>query len=358
MRAVVFHGVGDIRYEPDWPETRPLCEGDVKIATAWCGICGTDMEDYKHGAIIPIDKPHPESGRQAPMVIGHEFSGVVHEVGPGVDNLKPGQKVAMECARACHHCYWCGKGEYASCINQVSIGQVDDGGMAEYFVIPAENCIPVPNDAPDDLLAVAEPLAVMVRGVRRGRVLAGDIVTVVGAGAIGLMGIAAARQSGASKVISIAHGGKRAEVASQMGATHILDSRDEGWHEEFMALTRGLGSDVVIDTGGNVEAMRLAVDLTRRRGRCVVNSVIAGDVSLSAWDLVIDEKEIIGTVAHSTDEEYSWAVQFILDGRIDPSPMITSRIALEDAVSEGFDKLINDRNQIKILVTPREELLP
>jgi (R,R)-butanediol dehydrogenase/meso-butanediol dehydrogenase/diacetyl reductase len=229
--------------------------------------------------------------------------------------------------------------------------------MADYFIVPAENCVPVPEEMPDDVAALAEPLAVMVRGVRKGRVMAGDLVTVVGAGTIGLMAIAAARLAGARQIIAIAHGGRRAEVAGLMGANHVLNSKEEGWRDEFMDLTKGLGSEVVIDTGGNLAAMRLAVDLTMRRGRCVVNSVIADDVNLSAWDLVIDEKEVIGTVAHSFDKEFPWAVQFLLDGRVNFEPIITDRIYIEDAVEKGFDRLLKDRNQIKILVTPRKELL-
>lgn len=357
MKAIVFHDVQDIRYEPNWPEPRPLQANEVKIATSWCGICGTDMEDFSEGAIIPIGKPHPESGRMAPLVIGHEYSGRVVEVGTNVSNLKPGQKVAIECVKACHHCYWCDLGEYASCLNQVSIGQVDDGGMADYFIAPAENCIPIPEEMPDDVAAMAEPLAVMVRGVRRGRVMAGDVVTIVGAGTIGLMGISAARVAGASKIISITHGGYRAEVANLMGATHVLNSKEENWKEEFYEITEGLGSEVVIDAGGNPNAMRLAVDLTMRRGRCVLNSVMASDVKLSAWDLVIDEKEVIGTVSHAFNREFKWAVQFLLDGRVDVSPIITDRIYIKDTVEQGFKRLIRDRNQIKILVTPNQELL-
>jgi (R,R)-butanediol dehydrogenase/meso-butanediol dehydrogenase/diacetyl reductase len=232
---------------------------------------------------------------------------------------------------------------------------MDDGGMAEYVVVPAENCIPIPDGMPEDVAALAEPLAVMVRGVRKGRVMAGDVVTVVGAGTIGVMGIAAARVAGASKVIAITHGGKRAEVARLMGATHVLNSYAEGWREEFLDITNGLGSEVVVDAGGNLAAMRLAVDLTMRRGRCVFNSVVASDVSISAWDLVIDEKEIIGTVSHSFDREYKWAVQYLIDGRVNVEPVITSRIYIADAVGEGFDKLLADRSQIKILVTPHAD---
>jgi (R,R)-butanediol dehydrogenase/meso-butanediol dehydrogenase/diacetyl reductase len=355
MKAIVFHNIDDIRYEPDWPEPRPLRADEVKIASSWCGICGTDMEDYKQGAVIPIGEPHPESGRMAPMVIGHEFSGRIAELGSEVEGLEIGQRVASECVRVCRRCYWCKLGEYASCLNMVSIGQMDDGGMAEYVVVPAENCVPIPDDVPEDVVALAEPLAVMVRGVRKGRVMAGDVVTVIGAGTIGLMGVAAARVAGASKIIVIAHGGKRAEIAKLMGATHVLNSYEEGWEEGFLDITDGLGSQVVIDAGGNLAAMRMAVDLTMRRGRCVFNSVIADDVPLPALDMVLDEKEIIGTVAHSFDREFRWAVQYLIDGRVNVEPMITSRVYIENAVGEGFDRLMADRNQIKILVTPHKE---
>jgi (R,R)-butanediol dehydrogenase/meso-butanediol dehydrogenase/diacetyl reductase len=355
MKAIVFHNINDIRYEPDWPEPRPVGPNEVKIASSWCGICGTDMEDYKQGAVIPIDEPHPESGRMAPMIIGHEYSGRIAELGPDVQGLRVGQKVAVECVRVCYRCYWCKRGEYASCLNMVSIGQMDDGGMAEYFVAPAENCIPIPNDMPEDIVALAEPLSVMVRGVRKGRVMAGDVVTVVGAGTIGLMAVAAAHVAGASKIIVVAHGGKRAEVAKLMGATHLLNSYEDGWKEEFLDITDGLGSEVVIDAGANLDAMRLAVDLTGRRGRCVFNSVVADDVPISALDMVLDEKEIIGTVAHSFDREFKWAVQYLMDGRVNVEPMITSRVYIADAVGEGFDKPLADRSQIKILVTPHNE---
>jgi (R,R)-butanediol dehydrogenase/meso-butanediol dehydrogenase/diacetyl reductase len=355
MRAVVFYKPGDIRYEPNWPEPRSLRSGEVLIASSWCGICGSDMEDFKHGAVIPTKEPHPVSGRKAPLVMGHEYSGCIAELGPGVEGLAVGQKVAIECVKVCHNCYWCKRGEYASCLNQVSIGQMDDGGLAEFFIVPSENCIPLPSCLKEDIAALAEPLAVMIRGVRKGRVQPGEMVTIVGGGTIGLMGVAAARVAGASKIIMVAHGGKRAEVASLMGATHVLNSKEEGWMGAFMDITDGLGSEVVIDAGGNVEAMRLALNLTMRRGRCVFNSVIAGDISISAWDMVIDEKEIIGTVSHSFDREYLWAVRFLADGRVNVEPLITDRIGLKDSVEKGFKRLMKDRSQIKILVTPHED---
>jgi (R,R)-butanediol dehydrogenase/meso-butanediol dehydrogenase/diacetyl reductase len=354
MKAIVFYDVHDIRYEEDWPEPTPG-PGQVKIATSWCGICGTDMEDYERGAVIPIDEPHPLSGQQAPLVIGHEFSGRVAELGPGVTGLQVGQRVTVECIRSCMECYWCLRGEYSVCTSMVSIGQQEDGGCADYFVAPAENCIPMPDLLGEDIAAMAEPLAVMVRAVRKGRVMVGDTVAVVGAGAIGLCGIAAARASGAAKVIAVAHGGRRAEAAADVGATSVLDSRREGWREAYLELTNGIGADVVLDAGGNPAAVHLAVELTRRQGRCVVNSVIDDDVPIPGLDVMLGEKEIVGSVGHRTRQEFRWALQLLADGRVNVEPIITDRIYIADAVDQGFDRLRNDRDHIKILVTPHKD---
>jgi (R,R)-butanediol dehydrogenase/meso-butanediol dehydrogenase/diacetyl reductase len=355
MKALVFHNVGDIRYEPDWADARAPGQGEVRIATSWCGICGTDIEDYERGGVVPLDKPHPLSGRMAPLVLGHEYSGRVAELGPGVEGLAVGQKVAVECVRTCRNCYWCDRHQYALCANMVSVGQQDDGGMAEYFVAPADNCIPIPEGMSEDVAALAEPVAVMVRAARKARLQPGETVAVIGAGPIGLAGIAVARAAGASQVIAIARGGRRAAVAAEMGASRVLNSREEGWREAFADATRGMNANVVFDTGGSVGAMRVALELAGRAGRCIFVSVADGDVPLPGMDIVLNEKEIIGSVAHTYDEEFAWAVQYLADGRINGAPMITSRVHLKDALEKGIKKLQADRNEIKILVTPHEE---
>jgi len=357
MKAIVFYGKNDIRYESKWEEPPKPKDDEVTIAISWCGICGSDIEDYQKGGVIPVDKPHPLTGRMAPMIIGHEYVGSIAVLGKNVKNLQIGQKVAIECVRGCKKCYWCKKQEYSLCENMVSIGQQDDGGMAEYLNVPAENCIPIPTDGKEELFLMAEPMAVMVRAMRKGRLKMGETVTVVGAGTIGLCGIAAARIAGAEKIISINHGGVREETALRLGATHSFNSHDAGWMDQFLDVTDGIKSDMVVDTGGNIPAIRLAYDLTKRGGRCVLASVVDADIALPALDIMLGEKEIIGSVAHSHLEEYKWAVQYIADGRFDPEPLITSKVYIEDAVQDGFIKAIQDRSQIKIIVTAKKELL-
>ncbi len=357
MKAIVFYGQNDIRYEENWPEPKPPNDDEVTIATMWAGICGTDIEDYQYGGVIPVDKPHPITGRMAPMVIGHEYVGRVAALGKNVSGLTVGQRVAVECVRGCKKCFWCKKQEYALCENMVSIGQQDDGGIAEYFNAPAENCIPIPEGEPAERFVIAEPMAVAMRALRKGRIKMGDTVAVVGAGAIGLCALAAARIAGAEKIITIHHGGIREKVALKMGATHSFNSYEEGWKDGFLEATDGLKADLVVDTDGNIPAMRLAYDLTKRGGRCVFASVVNADIPIPALDIVLNEKEIIGSVAHTHLEEYKWAVQYILDGRFVPDPIITDKVYIEDAVEQGFIRSIKDRSQIKIIVTPQKDLL-
>lgn len=354
MKALVFYGIGDIRYEENWPDPGEPGDGEVTVAVSWCAICGTDIEDYRHGGIIPTEKPHPTSGRMAPMVFGHEFVGRVAQTGKNVKGLAIGQKVAVECVVGCGKCYWCEHGEYALCPGMISIGQYSDGGMAEYVNVPCENCIPLPDDADEQLFVTAEPFAVAVRAVRLGRVRLGETVAVVGAGTIGLCGIAAARIAGAERIISVNRGGHRAEVAKQVGATHSVNTTGEGWRERYDELTNGVGADMVLDTGGNIPAIQLAYDITRRQGRCVVASVVKQDLPLPVIDLIMTSKEVIGTNAHTWREEFKWAVQYILDGRFDPSPLLTGKAYIESAFEDGIQRSIHDRNQIKILVTPQE----
>jgi (R,R)-butanediol dehydrogenase/meso-butanediol dehydrogenase/diacetyl reductase len=357
MKAIVFYKQNDIRYEKNWPDPKQPNDNEVMIATIWAGICGTDIEDYRFGGVIPVTKPHPITGRMAPMVIGHEYVGRVVALGRNVIGLSIGQTVAVECVKGCKTCYWCKKQEYALCQNMVSIGQQDDGGMAEYFIAPAENCIPIPLGNPVAHFVMAEPLAVMIRALRKGRMKIGDTVTIVGAGAIGLCGIAAARVAGAEKIISVNHGGIRAKVALELGATYSFDSNEEGWMDKFLHATDFLKADLVIDTGGNIPAMRLAYDLTKRGGRCVFASVVDDYIPIPALDIMLGEKEIIGSVAHTHLEEFKWAVQYIADGRFNPEPIITDRVYIENAVEDGFNRIIKDRNQIKIIVSPQKELI-
>ena len=140
-----------------------------------------------------------------------------------------------------------------------------------------------------------------------------------------------------------------------MGATHCINTKDEHWEEEYYGLTEGEGADMTLDTGGHIPAIKLAYDITRRQGRCVIASISRQDLPLNVLDLVLTGKEVIGTNAHTFHDEFPWAVQYIRDGRFDPTPIITDKIYIANGLEDGIVRTMNDRDQIKILVTPHRD---
>jgi (R,R)-butanediol dehydrogenase / meso-butanediol dehydrogenase / diacetyl reductase len=169
MLAVRWHGRGDVRVEEVLPPAPPG-PGELQLQVRWCGICGTDLEEWLSGPVfIPAAAPHPVTGARAPLVLGHEFAGVVVAAGADVTGPWPGQRVAVDTIVSCGTCYWCQRGEVTRCPALGALGLHGDGGLAELCNAPARICLPVPDTVADDEAALAEPLAVAVRALRRGR---------------------------------------------------------------------------------------------------------------------------------------------------------------------------------------------
>ena len=200
MLAVRWHARGDVRVE-QVPAPLPPGPGEVQLQVRWCGICGTDLEEWLSGPVfIPAAVPHPVTGARAPLVLGHEFAGVVAAAGDGVTGLSPGQRVAVDTIVSCGSCHWCRRDEVTRCPALGALGLHGDGGLAELCNAPARMCLPVPDTVADDEAALAEPLAVAVRALRRGGLRPGERVAVVGAGAVGLLAVQAAAAFGADSV--------------------------------------------------------------------------------------------------------------------------------------------------------------
>ena len=175
------------------PPPAPPGPGELQLQVRWCGICGTDLEEWLSGPVfIPAAAPHPLTGARAPLILGHEFAGVVVAVGAGVTEPSPGQRVAVDTIVSCGSCHWCQRGEVTRCPALGALGLHGDGGLAELCNAPARMCLPVPDTVADDAAALAEPLAVAVRALRRGGLRPGERVAVVGAGTVGLMAVQAA----------------------------------------------------------------------------------------------------------------------------------------------------------------------
>jgi (R,R)-butanediol dehydrogenase/meso-butanediol dehydrogenase/diacetyl reductase len=348
MKAALWYGKRDVRIE-DFLDFPPG-EGNVKARVYWCGICGTDLHEYEAGPIMIRMDPHPLTGIKPPVVLGHEFSGEVVECGKGVSSLKPGDRIVTNTLYTCGVCYWCKRGLYPICEKLGGIGIASHGAFAEYIHVKADQCYVIPPQVPNDVAALVEPMAAAVHGIRRGRVLEGDTVAVIGAGPIGLMALQAARTAGASQLFAIEISEIRRKKAESYGAI-ALNPLTKGYATQLLDHSGGVGPDVVVECVGAPETGPMAVDLVRRGGRAVIMGVFSIPSRFNFNDLVFTEKEVVGSLCYI--DEFETVLRLLADGRLSGEGLITGRIALDDLVEKGFEELIrNKEKHSKILVKP------
>ena len=327
---------------------------DVVLRVDWCGICGTDVEEYLSGPHwIPTQHPHPLTGARAPLTLGHEFCGEVVAVGSAVRGLRVGDRVAPDTLISCGDCYWCQRHQVQLCERLAALGLMADGGLAEFCVAPAATCLPLPPGLPAEHAALAEPLAVGVHALRRGRLRAAETVAIVGAGAVGLCTLQAAVHLGARRAVVVEPVAERRRVALTLGASAAVDPRAEGWHAALQAATGSPGPDVVVECAGHAGAVASAIAVARRGGRVVLVGLPAQPGTLDFAGLAAAEHELIGSLSHVYDEDFAAAIDLLADGRVRVEALITHRLRLEEVVTEGFERLAGgDRSAIKILVQP------
>jgi (R,R)-butanediol dehydrogenase/meso-butanediol dehydrogenase/diacetyl reductase len=340
MKALRWHGRRDLRYE-DISEPSPA-PGQLKIKVSLVGICGTDMTEYAHGPVmIPAAK--------VPLTMGHEFVGHVVALGDGVEGFNIGDRVSGVGYWYCGECYCCKQGFYNTCINQGFTGLLAEGCMAEYFVIPSYACYQVPEVVSDEAAAMVEPLAVALHAVHQGKVRVGDTVAVVGDGTIGLGILLAARVAGAAAVYLISKHRGRGELGQKLGASEVIYLDDGDPVQRLEKLTNGIGADVVLECVGKPDTPQLALNLTRRHGTVVIVGVFNKPGLIDFNTLMFTERTMVGNSIYI--DEGKTAIELMADGRIDPTPMITSVVPLEDAVAGGFEQLLNNKeSNIKILL--------
>ncbi len=353
MKAAVYHGPKDIRVEdvPE-PQVRP---GTVKVQVEWCGICGTDLHEYLEGPIfVPTDAaPHPITGEAMPVVLGHEFAGVVADVGDGVTHVRPGDRVVVEPYLTCGTCARCRDGRYNVCETLGFIGlSGGGGGFSEFVVADGRRTFPI-GDLSTQVGALVEPLAVAYHAVRLSGARAGSTAVVFGAGPIGLVTTAALRAAGVEDVVVVEPAAARKAKAPGAGATTVLDPRETDVAAAVKDLTRGAGADVTFECAG-IDAVLAQAISTTRAGGLVVNVAIWGHpASVAMHDLVFNEVAVLGSLAYCDDHEPT--IRLLQEGRIDAEQFITGRIAVDDIVEAGFHELIENKEEnVKILVSPRD----
>jgi len=351
MKAAMYYGNKDIRIE-DIPEptVRP---GTVKVRIEWCGICGTDLHEYLDGPIFapPAGSPHPLTGQTVPVCLGHEFAGVVADIGDGVTNVAVGDRVVVEPYLTCGSCPRCRAGIYNVCDTLGFIGlSGGGGGFSEYVVADARRTFGI-GRLGTDIGALVEPLAVAYHAVRLSKAGPGSTATVYGSGPIGLVTVAALKAKGVEKVIVVEPADVRKVKATAAGADHVVDPTDSDVVATVKDLTDGVGTDVSFECAGFDGALAQAVQGTKGGGTVVNVAIWGHPATVVMNDLVFNEVSIVGALAYCNDHEPT--IKLLQDGLVDAGQFITGRIALDDIVDGGFHELINRKAEnVKILVRP------
>ncbi|MCP4023165.1 MAG: 2,3-butanediol dehydrogenase [Desulfobacteraceae bacterium] len=350
MKAAVWYGQNNIRVE-DITEPVPG-PGQVKIKINACGICGSDLHEFRQGPFIIPVKPHPLTGQAGgPVVLGHEFSAEVVQPGSNVTGFNPGDRVTVNALITCNECHYCKKGAYNMCVKLGSTGFAADGGFAEYAVVNDYALFHLPDSVSDDMGSFIEPLAVSVRAVKRSRMKIGDSVAIIGAGPIGLLVMQVCLVAGASQVFVVEPIKARRDLAKKLGAAAVFNPFKSNPGKKIAELTNGLRTEIAFDCVGNQPAFNTALSTTGRRGTICIVGLSMTPVEVPFIRLWGHEKEIVFSCGY--ENEFTAALALMADKRIDIQEMISERIQLEDIVEKGIEPLIGDAEKyIKIVVYP------
>jgi L-iditol 2-dehydrogenase len=342
MRAAVLHGREDVRIEMvDVPRLEP---GDVLLRPQAALTCGTDVKVFRRGYHARMIRP--------PAVFGHEAAGIVEAVGPGVEGVAPGDRVAVANSAPCGECPYCRRGSPSLCDDLLFW----NGAYAEFARIPArivrQNLLPLEPDLEFRHAALVEPLACVVRGVEESWICEGQSVVVLGAGPIGLMFVALARLRGA-RVTAVGRNAGRLARARALGAEETIVARPDA---DVAAVLRrahgGEGADVVVEAVGVPETCEAAVLSVRKGGVVNLFAGCPADTRIGIDMQRMHYQELtIKSTFHHTPESVRKAFRLIADGRIDAGAFVTGEAPLE-RLPEVLRDLAHGGEGLKTAILP------
>ena len=340
MTAAVMHAPGDIRVE-EVPVASPGPD-EVLLKVAACGVCGSD-----------IPRMLRNGGYVMPIICGHEFSGHVAELGPGVTGLAVGDLVSVPPLIPCRHCDFCARGDFGLCENYDYFGSRNDGAYAQYVVAPVQNLLPMPAGIDPRAAAMLDPAAIALHALWKTGLRTGHRVLVVGAGPIGLFAVQWARLAGASEVVTIDLSEEKAAMAREAGATAAVRT-----HEEASALA-GRGFDIVLESAGVAVTANLAASLVGPQGHAVFVGIPHAPVELSkeTWNRFLRLEITLHGAWNSFSapfpgDEWRTAAAKLASGELRWEFMITHELPL--AALPGMMKTLGDRSEFsaKVIFVP------
>ncbi|KAJ4990835.1 hypothetical protein SVAN01_03624 [Stagonosporopsis vannaccii] len=350
MRAARYYGKEDIRIEND--VARAKCgAGQIRVAPAYVGICGTDLHEYLGGPTFAPTTPHPCTNDTIPITLGHEFSGVVTELGPDVSGFEIGQHCVVQPTIACGDCHACVAGVENVCYNGGFIGlSGGGGGLSEDVVVPEKAIIALPPGIPLDVAALVEPLSVAHHAVSAAPITPDAAALVLGGGPIGLAVIQCLRARGVHKILVSEVSSSRQRFARAFGATHVLDPKTYDVVKMARELSGQGGPDVVFDCAGVPASLETACQAVRVKGTIINVAIWEKAVPFNPNMLVFREAKYTAVLGYQR-QDFEAVVGLLAKGKLTPGKMITGKIQLEDLVEGGIMALVKDKERhVKILV--------
>lgn len=345
MKVAALYGRHDIRIE-EWKTPTPG-PGQVLIKVACCGICGTEVHFWE-GFDAARFKMQPATG---PRVWGHEFAGIVAEVGDGVTICKVGDRVTVIPYLPCGKCFFCRNGNENFCTDKTTIYEGGNGAFAEYTLVPEELVYPIPDDMSLEVASLSEPLSCCVHAVDRASIQSGSSVCIIGAGPVGLMLLALARAGGAAQVVVSEPASVRRKLAVEMGADMVVNPLEEDLLEVVRSVTRGLGVDYSFEAVGKAATAQQAIDIVRNAGTVTIMGVANPDdlMPISPFELFSRELTVMGSIralgrSYSYDRTVRWLAA------LDFKPLLTHTFELDEIATAI--KYAQEGKGGKILVEP------
>jgi len=326
MKALVKTSPKQGIWMEDAPE--PQCgTNDVKIKITHTAICGTDLHIFNWDEWA-------KRTLELPLIIGHEFCGIVHEVGPGVTHYQPGQRVSGEGHITCGYCRNCRAGKRHLCHKTIGIGVHRDGAFAEFLVIPESNVFPIHDDIPSEIAAFFDPFGNAVHSSLSYEMV-GEDVLITGAGPIGIMAVAICNFVGARNTVITDINDYRLGLAKELGATKAINTSRNSIEEFYPQLNMTNGFDVGLEMSGNPDAFNSMLEHMYHGGKIALLGLLPKSTSINWDNIIFKGLKVKGIYGREMYETWYKMTQMLKSG-LDISKVLTHRISVEN-FEEAFD---------------------
>lgn len=347
MKAIVKFEDGKQGWEVRDVSRHDPKANEVEIEIRAAGICGSELHLY-----------HDNHSYKPPVIVGHEFSGIISRVGEGIRGWKVGDRVVSENhITTCGTCEYCRTGNSALCKDRIALGYHLDGGWTNYICMPTKFMIKIPDNVTYEEAAMVEPCAVLTEALCvKEPVKPWETVVVQGCGTIGLLAAQVAKAAGAKKVIitgTEADERVRLKIAKQLGIDYVVNIERQDLTKIVMDETNGNGADIIVEASGAASAINASLDLVKRLGRILAIGESPNEVINFNWNKAIFKGCTVKFNFGSNYRAWHLALQYMADKKIDVEALMTHKISMDD-FAKGFS-LLDDKEAVKVIMYPMKD---